>query len=154
MRTFIFTIVAFISITIVSSCKKKSAAAINTTANNNKDTVIPIIGKWEADSLIITYTISGYQLFRQDSILTHGHSLVEIFNKDSTGLLIDDTQSPPDTTAGNYYLANDSIYTLAAGQTSYIATGKYTLTATQLILSQSQDSLGGIITGKVYFTKQ
>jgi hypothetical protein len=160
MKIPLFIITFFVSIVIFSSCSKKNVPPpTNTISNNNnkdttKDITPSIVSKWEADSLVITYTISGFQVFRQDSIFTHGHSLIQIFNADSTGLLIDDTQSPPDTTAGNYYLANDSVYTLAAGQTSYVATGKYTLTATQLTLSQSQDSLGGIFTGTVYFTKQ
>jgi hypothetical protein len=152
MRISIFIIAVFIGMTIISSCKKKSTDAINTTSN--KDSLAQIVGKWEADSLVITYTIGGFQIFRQDSIFTPGRSLVQIFNADSTGLLIDDTQSSPDTTAGNYYLANDSVYTLTAGQTGYVATGRYTLTATQLTLSQSEDSLGGVIKGIVYLTKQ
>jgi len=153
MRITFFTISAiFISIVIISSCSKKSSA----TTNNNKDTVtIPAIaGEWEADSSSIVATVGPFEIYRQDTVFIHGHSIIQIFNADSTGLLIDDTQSPPDTTAGNYYLANDTVYTLASVQSSYIATGKYTITANHLALAESKDSLGAVITGTLYLTKQ
>jgi hypothetical protein len=153
MRITSFTIAAiFVSIIIISSCSKKSSA----TTNNDKDTtVIPsIVGEWEADSLSIVATVGPYEIYRQDSVFTHGHSIIQIFNADSTGLVIDDTQSPPDTTVGNYYLANDTVYTLESGQSSYIATGKYTINANKLTLAESEDSLGAVITGTLYLTKQ
>ncbi len=154
MKITSFTIATiFVSIIVISSCSKKDSSP----ANNNKDTTVTIpaiVGEWEADSSSIVATVGPFEIYRQDTVFTHGHSIIQIFNADSTGLLIDDTQSPPDTTAGNYYLANDTVYTLASGQSSYIATGKYTITANHLTLAESEDSLGAVITGTLYLTKQ
>jgi hypothetical protein len=156
MKISVSILIAFISIIVISSCSKKSSGIKNspTDSTNNNDTIVPIIGEWEADSSSIVATVGPFEIYHQDTVFTHGHSIIQIFNADSTGLLIDDTQSPPDTTAGNYYLANDTVYTLASGQSSYIATGKYTINANHLTLAESEDSLGAIITGTLYLTKQ
>jgi hypothetical protein len=154
MKISVTILIAFISIVIISSCSKKSSSL---PTNNNKDTSVTIpaiVGEWEADSSSIVATVGPFEVYRQDTVFTHGHSIIQIFNADSTGLLIDDTQSPPDTTAGNYYLANNIVYTLASGQSSYIATGRYTINANHLTLAESEDSLGAVITGTLYLTKQ
>jgi hypothetical protein len=154
MKISVSLLIAFIGIAVISSCSKKDSGSKNSPTDSTNNTMAAIVGTWEADSVTLTYTYSGFVVFNQDSIFTHGHSIVEIFNADSTGLLIDDTQTPADTTAGKYYFANDSLYTLYAGQTSYTSTAKYTLSNNHLTLAQAQDSLGGVVTGVLYFTKQ
>jgi|GEM_PF-4537191 hypothetical protein len=113
-----------------------------------------IVGKWEADSLVFSITYPGYPSFQQDSIFHHGHSTVQIFNADSSLIIIDNSIAPADTTTGNYYLANDSIYIREAGDVSYNAEGKYAITNNQLTVSESADSLGASIVVKGYFTRQ
>ncbi|HMG83650.1 MAG TPA: hypothetical protein VK559_11490 [Ferruginibacter sp.] len=154
MKISVSLLIAFIGIAVISSCSKKDSGSKNSPTDSTNNTMAAIVGTWEADSVTLTYTYSGFVVFNQDSIFTHGHSIVEIFNADSTGLLIDDTQTPADTTAGKYYFANDSLYTLYTGQTTYTSTAKYTLSNNHLTLAQAQDSLGGVVTGVLYFTKQ
>lgn len=142
MKTITFLITFLICSVFYISCKKHD--------NSNSS----IVGKWEADSIIFSINYPGYPPFQQDSTFSHGHSTIQIFNADSSFMIIDNSIVPADTTTGNYYTASDSLYIRDAGDLSYYAEGKYAVTINQLILSESADSLGASVVAKAYLTRQ
>jgi hypothetical protein len=159
MKTAISIAILFlIAITITSCTKGKTPATDNAhpadTTTHHTDTLASIIGKWEADSVNILATISGYPVGQEDTTFQHGHSIVQIFNADSSLILIDNTSSPSDTTTGQWYVTNGMLYGRYSGETNYTLEGSYTILNNQLIIQQTIDSLGAVVVEKLYSTRQ
>jgi hypothetical protein len=161
MRILLFILISFSSIFIISSCSKKGAGTTmnntDTTTNKHDSTITvdtSIIGKWEVDSFAVSITFSPFPPVYRDSVFTHGHSLIQIYNADSTLLQIDETQTPADTTTGTYYLANDSIYFRQTGDVNYIPEGRYAISNNYLNIMDSEDSSGAVLNGTLYLTRQ
>jgi hypothetical protein len=150
MKKIAFIIATFITVISFTACKKSSSGGSTSPA--------ALVGTWEATSLKTTTTINGFAPVSYDTTYTHGHSVIEIFNADSTGGIIDDTQTPPDTTMGIYYVSRDSIYTQPTGQGYYTFDGTFSVSGTTLkIVNSSTYSSGpvsGTVTGTMTLVKQ
>jgi hypothetical protein len=151
MKIVPFIIVALISLAIFSSCGKTSTSSL-------------IIGTWKADSSIITgvldstvsysYIPTGTVGFTEKVTYSPERSIIEIFKQDGTAIEIDNTQSPPDTTAGTFYNLNGIIFLHQAGQTSSESNGQLKVSNNHATLTDVIDTLNETITGILYLTRQ
>ena len=146
MKKSVFAIVALVGLIAFSSCKK--------TTGGSSTSATAIIGTWEAKSLTTTTTAPGYPPITYDTTFTHGHSVIEIFNADGTGGIIDQRQTPADTTMGTYYVSNDSTYTKPTGDLDYTFGGTFSVSGNTLTIVNGQSFEGVTETGTLVLNKQ
>ncbi|HMG83649.1 MAG TPA: hypothetical protein VK559_11485 [Ferruginibacter sp.] len=150
MKTISFLIASLVSLVIFSSCGKTSASG-------------PIIGTWKADSSIITgmpdtgsysYIPGGTVAFTEKATYPPDRSIIEIFKQDGTAIEIDNTQTPPDTTLGNFYSSNGIFYLHQSIQTPSESDGRFKVSNNHATLTDVIDTLNETVTGILYLTRQ
>ena len=108
MKTTLLAFAVFISLIVLSSCRKDGGGGTTT-----------ILGTWQLHSINSTY--DGFP--SPDSIYPKG-SLVVTYNSNGTFSASTNETSPPTTEQGVYYIANDSLYDHPTGISAYTSEGK------------------------------
>jgi hypothetical protein len=134
-------------IAIFASCKKSSGTPTSSA----------IVGTWELKSSHVVEVDSFYSLtpIVADSVYTHGHTVVFVFNNDKSYTEIDHSTTPSNTISAGTYSLDPTLGNITLVSSTVNETDQYNITGNTLTISTAI-SIPSIesVTGALVFGKE